>query len=150
MSFWERYPDMPKPGHPYRTRDQRRNLDLCVWPGSPVEFQMDEGVVTQNRYWDLPSNTVVIDIDITDGPGTGLVLVYGHVNPDIDPAAPGLQYVPVDSVVHRGDTIAYTNLPPDIPETILNFGAIRPSYGDYDPDQEMMYIGPDGQLNLLR
>jgi hypothetical protein len=153
LNFWDAHPEIPKPqGYTYNTRDGRRNMDICTLPWHPIRFAMEEGRVTQNRHDDGVLDMVdgVLDILITRGPGTGLIITYGHINPDVDPSVHGLQYLLVGSVVHSGDIIGYTQMDPGgSPWSILNFGVIDRDLNDYHPDQEMMYIGLDGQPNLL-
>ncbi len=147
-TFWQANPGIPGPGYTYRTRDKRRNLDVCIKPGYPIVFQMDEGRITQNRYYDLEKGDVVIDIYITEGPGYGLQLSYVHINADTNPDTSEIEYLPVGTIVKRGDIIGYTTSLQVRPETLLNLGIMRGI--TYLPDQEMMLIGPDGQLNFIR
>jgi len=147
VDFWQAHPEIPEPvGFTYSSRDDRRALDYCTFMGLPVTFEMQEGKVTQNRTQDG-----VIDILITKGPGAGLIMTHGHINPDTRPDTPGVQFLPVGTVVRRGDVLAYTDRfgvrPGSDPST--QTGLLRSDGSGYVPEQEMMLIGPDGQPNIL-
>jgi len=145
-SYYDIHPNVPRPSLPYRSRDQRRNLDLCAWPDKPIVFQMDEARITQLRQ-DGPQNWTM-DFRITSGPGKGLGLTYGHINPDLDIATETLETLHVGDKVSRGTMIGHTGRLHDRPDTPLNFG-ILDSHG-YLSNQEDMYIGSDGFPNLIR
>ncbi len=149
-TFWQQFPEIPGPGYRYRTRDQRRNMDLCIWPGNPIIFQMDEGIITDNRYLARDRSGVVLMIEITKGEGEGYELLYAHINSDTDPSTDEIEYLPVGTIVHRGDLIAFTDKLYDRPEAVLNLGICRNQRCNLLSSQEMMLIGPDGQLNLIR
>ena len=151
-NFWENYPGIPGPGYRYRTRDQRRAIDVCVWPGKPIIFQMDEGEIlenrgsTDNRYSDRYGATV-LQVLITKGEGRGEIIMYSHYHQDLDPSTPEKEYLKEGTIIRRGDLLGYTAQWRHA-WSVLMVGMFRAN--NYHPLQEMMLIGPDGQLNLIR
>lgn len=138
LSFWDKYPEFPKPESSYRTKDGRRILDVCTHVGREIWWAMDEGEVTEAR----PGILVIL---IKQGYGVGLSLTVQHCV-----IAEGIT---VGSIVRYGDTIAYTarELMPPVTETDASPTAIGlfKKGGGYHSDQEMMLIGPDGQPNIV-
>jgi len=138
LSFWDKYPDIPKPQYSHRTKDGRRILDICTHVDYEIWWAMEEGKVTESR----PG---VLTILITTGYGAGLRLTIQHCA-----IAEGIA---VGSVVKYGDTIAWTarELMPPITQTDASPTAVGVfgRTGSYHPDQEMMIIGLDGEPNIL-
>ncbi len=151
-NFWENYSGIPGPGYRYRTRDQRRAMDVCVWPGKPIIFQMDEGKIlenrgsTDNRYSDRYGATV-LQVLITKGEGRWEIIMYSHYHQDLDPSTPEIEYLKEGTIVRRGDLLGYTAQWRHA-WSVLMVGMFRAN--NYHPLQEMMLIGTDGQLNLIR
>lgn len=145
LDFWQAHPEVPEPeGFRHRTRDGRRILDYCTHTGYPITFLMEEGRVTADRVSDG-----IISIRISRGPGLGLTLTVQHVSLDIDPSTPGVQYLQVGSIVHRGDLVAHTDRVGIGPGSDSSTAVGVFGHSGYHPDQEMMLIGPDGQPNIL-
>jgi len=146
LDFWEAHPGIAQPeGWTHRTRDGRVSPDYCTDVGFAISFLQARGMVESAR-----PNDGVMTVLITEGDGAGLLLVFGHVDMDLDRDTPGMQHLTVGSVVRQGDIIAYTGragIPPEV-DPATNFGIIIPNMG-YHPDQEMMLFGPDGQPNIL-
>jgi hypothetical protein len=145
-SYWDVHPEVPEPeGFTYRSHDGHRILDFCTYVGYPITFLMEEGRVIEDRF-----EEGIISILITEGVGCDLVLTAQHVNLDIDPSSPGVQYLENGTIVHQGDLIAYTDrfgiLPGSDSATAVG---VCTEHGCYHSDQEMMLIGPDGQPNIL-
>lgn len=147
LDYWEAHPEIAEPDDwTHRTRDGRRSPDYCTDVGYRITFLQTQGIVEGAR-----PNDGVMTVLTTEGTGTGLLLVFGHVDMDVDRDTPGMQHLTVGSVVRQGDVIAYTGragIPPEV-DPSTNFGIIIPNMG-YHPDQEMMLFGPDGQPNILR
>jgi hypothetical protein len=122
-------------------------MDVCTIPGYPITFEQEAGRVTNTR----PADGVMA-ILITKGKGVGFELIFGHVDMDLDPATPGIQYLTKGTAVRTGDLIAYTGtsgIGQPEPGTPTNIGLIKDEEDDYYAHQEMMYIGLDGVPNIL-
>ena len=69
----------------------------------------------------------------------------------------GIQYLEEGYRIRRGEILGYTHTHIDRPETPTNVGIYAPGI-EYEPgdkavchpDQELMLIGWDGQVNLIR
>jgi hypothetical protein len=45
LSFWEEYFEISKPAHSYRARYEKRNMDICTFPGYPIVIFQEEEMI---------------------------------------------------------------------------------------------------------
>jgi hypothetical protein len=145
MNFWEAHPDVPPPERfTYSASDGHELLDYCTHPGHPITFMMERGQVVEAAPEDE-----VLTIEITRGAAQGVLLTVRRIDLDTDPRRQGVQGLAVGETVSRGDVIAHTNATGRAPGSGPSTAVGILSEEGYDPRQEMMLIGPDGEPNIL-
>ena len=164
IDFWDNYPDYEKPQISgtqvlYGTRDWRGNMDVCIYPGRPIIAQ-HHGIIKENRtYLFTPEDQeCIITIDLAPDGMQGLELVLAHFNPDVDPETDGIQALESGTIISPGDIIGYTHQyvhNGEIRNPVFNIGLFnaksnkKTNFG-YWADQDLILIGLDGQINLIK